>query len=137
MTYNIGVIIGPILGGLLSDLAGAYPGLFGHVEFFKRYPYAAPNLLSAFFLFSAMISTWLCLDETLDTRLGKRDVGRELGRKLWQCLTRSNRSDASYARPGLVAVSGLPPFLFFCSVRSSFSLLLPLFLGHVPVSRLA
>lgn len=63
MTYNIGVIIGPILGGVLSDLAGTYPDLFGDVEFFKRYPYATPNLLSAFFLFSAMISTWLCLDE--------------------------------------------------------------------------
>lgn len=63
MTYNIGVIIGPILGGVLSDLAGTYPGLFGDVEFFKRYPYATPNLLSAFFLFSAMVSTWLCLDE--------------------------------------------------------------------------
>lgn len=63
MTYNIGVIIGPILGGVLSDLAGTYPDIFGDVEFFKRYPYATPNLLSAFFLFSAMVSTWLCLDE--------------------------------------------------------------------------
>jgi MFS family permease len=63
MTFNIGVIIGPILGGLLSDPAGSYPDLFGDVEFFRRFPYAAPNLVSAFFLFSAMLGVWLCLEE--------------------------------------------------------------------------
>jgi len=63
MTFNIGIIIGPILGGVLSDLAGTYPTLFGDVEFLRRFPYAAPNLLSAFFLFCAMTSVWLFLEE--------------------------------------------------------------------------
>lgn len=63
MTFNIGVIIGPILGGILSDPAGSYPGLFGHIEFFRRFPYATPNLVSAFFLFCAMMGVWLCLEE--------------------------------------------------------------------------
>jgi len=63
MTFNIGVIIGPILGGILSDPAGTYPALFGEIEFFKRFPYATPNLLSAFFLFSAMTSVWLFVEE--------------------------------------------------------------------------
>ncbi|KAM7221353.1 MFS general substrate transporter [Rhypophila decipiens] len=97
MTYNIGVIIGPILGGILSDLAGTYPDAFGEVEFLRRYPYAPPNLLSAFFLFSAMTSTWLSLDETLDTRLEKRDVGRELGRRLWKFFVTKD-SDDSYTK---------------------------------------
>ncbi|KAK0707600.1 major facilitator superfamily domain-containing protein [Lasiosphaeris hirsuta] len=83
MTFNIGVIIGPILGGLLSDPAGSYPGLFGDVEFFRRFPYATPNILSAFFLFSAIVGVWLCLEETLESRLGVRDRGVELGRRLW------------------------------------------------------
>ena len=63
MTFNIGVIIGPILGGVLSDLAGSYPGVFGHIEFLRRFPYAAPNVLSAFFLFSAFMAIWLGLEE--------------------------------------------------------------------------
>ncbi len=63
MTFNIGVIVGPILGGLLSDPAGSYPELFGNVEFFKRFPYAAPNLLSAFILFCAWMSIWFGLEE--------------------------------------------------------------------------
>ncbi len=63
MTFNIGTIIGPILGGILSDPAGSYPSLFGDVEFFKRFPYATPNLVSAFFLLCAILSVWLCLEE--------------------------------------------------------------------------
>lgn len=75
MTFNIGVIIGPILGGILSDPAGSYPSLFGHIEFFQRLPYATPNLLSAFFLLCAMISVWLFVEEvsTLIAELGMAD----------------------------------------------------------------
>ncbi|KAK3682165.1 major facilitator superfamily domain-containing protein [Podospora appendiculata] len=95
MTFNVGVIIGPILGGTLSDLAGTYPNRFGHIEFFKRYPYAAPNLLSAFFLLCAMTSIWLNLDETLDSRLDRRDIGRDLGRKLWALVARRRSSSSN------------------------------------------
>ncbi|KAL2022030.1 hypothetical protein VTK56DRAFT_6270 [Thermocarpiscus australiensis] len=98
MTFNIGIIIGPILGGILSDPAGSYPDLFGDVEFFKRFPYATPNLLSAFFLFCAMLSVWLFLEETLDSRLDKRDRGLELGRKLAAWFSGHGRSGAAYAR---------------------------------------
>jgi len=63
MTFNVGVIIGPILGGFLSDLGGTYPSLFGHIAFFERFPYAAPNILSAFFLLCAILAVWLCLEE--------------------------------------------------------------------------
>lgn len=63
MTFNIGIIIGPVLGGIMSDPANSYPSLFGDVEFLKRYPYVAPNLLSAFFLFCAVMAVWMCLEE--------------------------------------------------------------------------
>ncbi|KAF3357821.1 hypothetical protein VdG1_05486 [Verticillium dahliae VDG1] len=84
MTFNVGVIIGPILGGLLSDPAGSYPSLFGQVEFFKKYPYAAPNLVSAVFLFTAMSSIWLFLEETLDAL---HDHGPDLGIRFRLALT--------------------------------------------------
>ncbi|KAK0644608.1 major facilitator superfamily domain-containing protein [Cercophora newfieldiana] len=95
MTFNIGVIIGPILGGILSDPAKSYPSLFGDIEFFKRFPYATPNLLSAFFLLSAMTSIWLFLEETLDSRLGKRDWGIEMRRKVFAAFSRRT-AEASY-----------------------------------------
>lgn len=72
MTFNIGVIVGPILGGLLADPAGSYPGLFGRIEFLKRFPYALPNFVSAMFLCSAALAAWLCLEEVSNRpRLGE------------------------------------------------------------------
>lgn len=63
MTFNVGVIVGPILGGILSDPAGSFPDLFRDNKFFQRFPYATPNLVSAFFLFCAMLGAWLFLEE--------------------------------------------------------------------------
>jgi hypothetical protein len=63
MTFNIGVIIGPILGGVLSDPAGSYPAVFGDVKFFRDYPYATPNILSASFLLCGVLFVWLNLEE--------------------------------------------------------------------------
>lgn len=63
MTFNIGVIIGPIMGGLLADPANSYPNVFGKVAFFHRLPYVLPNLVSAFFLLCAVTAAFLFLEE--------------------------------------------------------------------------
>ncbi|KAM3476482.1 hypothetical protein MY5147_003204 [Beauveria neobassiana] len=103
MTFNVGVIIGPILGGLLSDPAGSYPSLFGHVRFFRAYPYALPNIVSAVFLGAAALAVWLGIEETLDAL---RDAGPDLGlrlglrllelarRRLWAAALRCGRRRA-------------------------------------------
>ncbi|KAK4654347.1 hypothetical protein QC762_403090 [Podospora pseudocomata] len=90
MTFNIGTIIGPILGGILSDPASSYPSLFGDVWFFHEFPYAAPNILSAIFLFCAMLLTLdLCADQ--------RDRGLEIGQSIKLWVSRK-RSQGGYAR---------------------------------------
>lgn len=63
MCFNIGVIIGPILGGLLADPAGSYPHTFGGVGWLLKFPYAPPNILSAFFLFMAAVAVFFGLEE--------------------------------------------------------------------------
>jgi hypothetical protein len=63
MCANIGVIIGPMIGGLTSDPAANYPSLFGGIEWMKRFPYALPNLISAVFLTSAALSIFFGLEE--------------------------------------------------------------------------
>ncbi|KAH6899872.1 major facilitator superfamily domain-containing protein [Thelonectria olida] len=104
MTFNVGVIIGPIMGGLLSDPAGSYPNLFGSVPFFLQFPYALPNIISSVFLACAAACVWLGLEETHDTlRDGPPDVGSRLGRKLLSLL----RSRFSKHPPG-AGYSSLP-----------------------------
>lgn len=88
MTFNIGVIIGPTLGGLLADPVTQYPDLFGEnstfggkygVWWMEHWPYALPNLISASFLFSATFLLILGLEETHYMRKDKPDWGREVG----------------------------------------------------------
>lgn len=63
MCFNIGVIVGPVLGGLLADPAESYPNIFGDVKFFKMFPYALPNIVSAIFLLIGGLSVFLGLEE--------------------------------------------------------------------------
>ncbi|KAI0474276.1 major facilitator superfamily domain-containing protein [Xylaria cf. heliscus] len=120
MTFNIGVIIGPILGGLLSDPAGSFPDIFGNVEFFKKFPYATPNIVSAVFLGTACLLCWLMLEETHDSLRDSRDVGIILGRKLKK-LFRRNKDSIAYTPlhsrdPSIISV---PPADYELSPRSS------------------
>jgi MFS family permease len=63
MCANIGVIIGPVLGGLTSDPAANYPHLFGGIKWLEEFPYSPPNLLSAIFLGSAALAVFFGLEE--------------------------------------------------------------------------
>ena len=72
LTRGIGVIVGPILGGLLSDPVRSYPSVFGAKSVFggengvwwlKHWPYALPNLMSAIFLFISAMGVVLGLEE--------------------------------------------------------------------------
>lgn len=72
MCFNIGVIIGPILGGSLADPVNSFPGIFGRgsllggkegIWWMQHWPYALPNLLSAVFILASFFAVFLGLDE--------------------------------------------------------------------------
>lgn len=63
MVANVGVIIGPILGGLTSDPASNYPTVFGGITWLEKFPYSPPNLLSAMFLTCASLGVFFALEE--------------------------------------------------------------------------
>ncbi|KAA8648962.1 putative MFS multidrug transporter [Aspergillus tanneri] len=95
MCFNIGVIIGPILGGTLADPLKTYPSLFGPASFFggkegvwwmQRWPFALPNVLSAIFIFVSLIAVLLGLEETHEVARYRSDWGRKLGRSLMKSL---------------------------------------------------
>ncbi|KAL6231108.1 hypothetical protein BDW75DRAFT_221073 [Aspergillus navahoensis] len=91
MCFNIGVIIGPILGGLLADPRKNYPQLFGPGSIFggengvwwmEHWPFLLPNLVSAIFIFISWVFVFFGLDETHEVARYRNDWGRKLGRRL-------------------------------------------------------
>ncbi|KAJ5482372.1 hypothetical protein N7475_001184 [Penicillium sp. IBT 31633x] len=62
---NLGIFLGPLLGGALADPVGQYPGIFGKVHFFTIYPYALSSLVVALIAATASVSSALFVEETL------------------------------------------------------------------------
>ena len=109
MTFNIGVIVGPILGGLLADPVGSYPSIFGPgsllggkngVYWMTKWPYALPNLMSATFLFASACAVILSLEETNETLKQRPDYGLRFGKWLRRKLCGGGRSHDYNALPG-------------------------------------
>lgn len=46
LIWTIGTILGPAFGGALANPVVKYPQLCGRSEFFKKYPFALPNMVS-------------------------------------------------------------------------------------------
>ncbi|KAF2205348.1 MFS general substrate transporter [Delitschia confertaspora ATCC 74209] len=101
MTFNIGVIMGPILGGLLADPLKTYPSLFGPgsaiggehgVYWMAKWPYALPNIMSAIFLFSSALAVAFFLEETSESVKHKRDYGLMVGNWIRKHIFRQNMS---------------------------------------------
>ena len=97
MCYNIGVIIGPVMGGILADPAGSYPSLFGRdsvfggqagVRWMFYWPYLTPNLMSAVVVSLSLLTIFFGLDETLSDVKDQPDRGRALGQRLWNSIHR-------------------------------------------------
>ncbi|KAJ1916115.1 hypothetical protein IWQ60_008217 [Tieghemiomyces parasiticus] len=62
---NLGTLLGPVIGGLLSRPADHYPGLFGHSILFRRFPYLLPCLVCAAIGLCAWTLAFFLLEETL------------------------------------------------------------------------
>ncbi|ETN39537.1 uncharacterized protein HMPREF1541_05763 [Cyphellophora europaea CBS 101466] len=62
---NLGIFLGPLLGGMLANPVRQYPSLFGHTQYFKDYPYAlATFVCGALGLLTALLTT-IFVKETL------------------------------------------------------------------------
>ncbi|KAF3170092.1 hypothetical protein EYR41_001880 [Orbilia oligospora] len=82
LTWSIGSIAGPIIGGFLSEPAKNYPSIFPQGSFFDRHPFALPNIFTAAILFMALVFGTLFLEETLVGHRHRYDPGREVGKKI-------------------------------------------------------
>jgi len=57
MVWNLGSIFGPSFGGFFVKPAENWPWLFGNNEFFTKFPFALPNIVtSGFCSFSSRLT---------------------------------------------------------------------------------
>ncbi|KAK8017799.1 tetracycline-efflux transporter [Apiospora rasikravindrae] len=62
---NVGITVGPLLGGVLADPAQQYPRVFGGVRFFEAYPYALPSFAVGVVGLTAVVTSAFFVEETL------------------------------------------------------------------------
>ncbi|RFU27859.1 hypothetical protein B7463_g8468, partial [Scytalidium lignicola] len=67
-TGNLGILFGPLLGGVLAEPATQYPSLFGKVKFLRDFPYALPTLCTGLIAISTAVTSALFIKETLDRK---------------------------------------------------------------------
>ena len=65
---NIGIFLGPVIGGMLADPAEQFPSLFEGVPFFVNYPYALPGFVVGAISATGALTSALFLEETLQTK---------------------------------------------------------------------
>jgi MFS family permease len=61
LVWSIGSVFGPAFGGFFAQPARQYPNVFGHIEFFKRYPFVLPNLMACCVFFISFMTGLLFL----------------------------------------------------------------------------
>jgi MFS family permease len=66
---NLGIFIGPLIGGGLSKPAEQYPSVFGRIKLFKDFPYALPTFAAGAVGASAAIINALFVKETLNRKV--------------------------------------------------------------------
>ncbi|EGD94161.1 MFS multidrug transporter [Trichophyton tonsurans CBS 112818] len=102
MCFNVGVIIGPIMGGLLADPISNYPSIFGPgswlggadgVSWMVKWPFALPNLATAGFILCSAIAISLGLEETHEIARSQKDLGLRIGKAISRYLGFSRYSD--------------------------------------------
>ncbi|KAF2748550.1 MFS general substrate transporter [Sporormia fimetaria CBS 119925] len=82
LVFSIGAIIGPTLGGALSNPLRVDPRKPRGNSFFEKYPYSLPNMAAAGFFCIGIVTGWLFLKETLETRKNDRDYGLIIGAQI-------------------------------------------------------
>ncbi|EME86364.1 uncharacterized protein MYCFIDRAFT_45398 [Pseudocercospora fijiensis CIRAD86] len=62
---NLGIFIGPLIGGGLADPAEQFPNFFGDVQFFIDYPYALSTFCAGAICLTGTMTSLLFIKETL------------------------------------------------------------------------
>ncbi|EIM90192.1 MFS general substrate transporter [Stereum hirsutum FP-91666 SS1] len=77
LTWPAGAIIGPLLGGALSNPAAKFPSLANN-EFLRMYPYFLPGFVAATVSVTGVVFGYLFLQETLPSKRQKSEKSPSL-----------------------------------------------------------
>jgi MFS family permease len=70
LVWSIGSVFGPAFGGFFAQPARQYPDIFGNIEYFKRYPFALPNLMACCVFFISFMTALLFLHVSVPSDSG-------------------------------------------------------------------
>lgn len=134
LVWSLGSVVGPAFGGFFAHPAQQFPSVFGNIEYFKRFPYALPNLMATiFFLISAtsatlflkvcepapfchivtckIITDTLTAQETLEEKRGNSDWGILVGQRLTRAFQPKQAKDISHRRTSFVDGEATAPLV--------------------------
>ncbi|KAI1368260.1 major facilitator superfamily transporter [Xylaria arbuscula] len=86
LVWSVGSVFGPAFGGLFAKPAEQFPGLFGNSYFFKKFPFALPNIIGGIVFLISLSTAMLFLKETLHSKKHSRDLGLILGRRITEAF---------------------------------------------------
>jgi MFS family permease len=89
--WCMGSIIGPAIGGALSQPAINFPNYFAKGGLFDQFPFLLPNLICTMVLVCGIVVGILFLEETHAEKKHQRDYGREAGSWLIKRLRKEPR----------------------------------------------
>ncbi|OCL12918.1 MFS general substrate transporter [Glonium stellatum] len=113
---NIGIFIGPLIGGALSNPTKQYPAVFGNIQFFKNYPYALPTFVAGGIGATATIISVLFVEETLHQKDSNDDTSKAPPMSTWKIAK----------HPGVGIVLGLHSHIALLAF--AYTAILPVFL---------
>ncbi|KNG50423.1 actin [Stemphylium lycopersici] len=84
-SVNMGIFIGPLIGGGLERPADKFPSTFGRVQFWHDHPYALPNIFIACISLSAAIAAMMFVKETLHVQSGHKGKAKS-SLSIWELI---------------------------------------------------
>jgi len=108
LAWPLGSIIGPLIGGTLSNPAAKYPGYFDYA-FLRIHPYFLPCAIAALVAILAVLLAFYFLDETLPTKRRKRtEKGTSLSGSFYGPIDNGNDSLAAAQPPSVKNLLSIP-----------------------------
>ncbi|XP_061196699.1 uncharacterized protein LOC133204975 [Saccostrea echinata] len=105
MSWGAGIILGPAVGGILSNPAFRYPSMFQKDGMFDQFPYLLPSLIVACACFVVIVVDFLVLPETKSTKQRELDVEVEEQNKELQKLVHKTQQKQTHENDRKISLS--------------------------------